>query len=71
MTGNFRGVQGRRPWSCFREGGARGGNPFRSKRKGFPSRIPDVSALENEIDCLVYSLYGLSEEDTAIVEGRG
>ena len=29
----------------------------------------DVSALEAEIDCLVYQLYGLTEEEIAIVEG--
>ena len=31
----------------------------------------DVSALEAEIDQLVYQLYGLTEEEIAIVEGRG
>ncbi len=30
----------------------------------------DVSALEAEIDRLVYQLYGLNEEEIAIVEGR-
>lgn len=30
----------------------------------------DVSALEAEIDRLVYSLYGLTEEEIAIIEGR-
>lgn len=29
----------------------------------------DTSAQEAEIDRLVYSLYGLTEEETAIVEG--
>jgi hypothetical protein len=29
-----------------------------------------VSALEKEIDELVYELYGLTEEEIAIVEGR-
>jgi hypothetical protein len=29
-----------------------------------------VTALEREIDRLVYALYGLSEEEIAIVEGR-
>ena len=30
----------------------------------------DVSALEAEIDRLVYQLYGLTDEEIAIVEGR-
>jgi hypothetical protein len=30
----------------------------------------DVSAWEREIDRLVYALYGLTEEEIAIVEGR-
>jgi hypothetical protein len=31
----------------------------------------DTSALEAEIDQLVYKLYGLTDEEIAIVEGRG
>ena len=31
----------------------------------------DTSALESEIDRLVYELYGLSEEEVRIVEGVG
>lgn len=31
----------------------------------------DTSALESEIDQLVYKLYGLTEEEIGIVEGRG
>ena len=31
----------------------------------------DTSALEREIDVLVYGLYGLSEEEILIVEGKG
>jgi len=31
----------------------------------------DTTALEAEIDQLVYKLYGLTEEEIAIVEGRG
>ena len=30
----------------------------------------DASALEAQIDALVYELYGLTEEEIAIVEGR-
>jgi len=30
----------------------------------------DTAALEREIDRLVYELYGLTEEEIAIVEGR-
>ena len=31
----------------------------------------DTSALEAEVDGLVYGLYGLTEAEVAIVEGRG
>jgi hypothetical protein len=31
----------------------------------------DVSALEGEIDQLVYKLYGLTKEEIAVVEGKG
>jgi len=31
----------------------------------------DTSALESQIDQLVYKLYGLTEEEIAVVEGRG
>jgi hypothetical protein len=31
----------------------------------------DTSALEREIDRLVYGLYGLTEEEIRIVEGGG
>lgn len=31
----------------------------------------DMSALEGEIDQLVYQLYGLSPEEINIVEGKG
>ena len=30
----------------------------------------DTSALEHEIDLLVYDLYGLTPEEIAIVEGK-
>ena len=30
----------------------------------------DTTELENEIDCLVYGLYGLTDDEIAIVEGR-
>ncbi len=30
----------------------------------------DVLSLENEIDRVVYSLYGLTAEEIAIVEGK-
>ena len=33
--------------------------------------VADTSALEGEIDRMVYELYGLTEEDIAIVVGRG
>jgi adenine-specific DNA-methyltransferase len=31
----------------------------------------DTSALENQIDEMVYALYGLTPEEIAIVEGKG
>ena len=31
---------------------------------------PDTAALEVEIDRLVYHLYGLTEDEIAVVEGR-
>jgi hypothetical protein len=30
----------------------------------------DISALEREIDKMVYDLYGLAQEEVAIVEGN-
>ncbi len=35
------------------------------------SPVADTSALEKEIDQLVYALYGLTEEEIKIVEGKG
>jgi hypothetical protein len=35
-----------------------------------PVEAADTSALEREIDRIVYDLYGLTEEEIAIVEGR-
>ena len=32
---------------------------------------PDTAALEREIDGIVYDLFGLTEEEIAIVEGSG
>lgn len=32
--------------------------------------MADTSALEREIDLMVYELYGLSEEEIGIVEGK-
>ena len=29
----------------------------------------DTKPIENEIDCIVYKLFGLSEEEISIVEG--
>ena len=36
--------------------------------KTFPST--DTTALEREIDMMVYELYGLSEEEIKVVEGE-
>ena len=33
--------------------------------------VADTSGLEAEIDQLVYKLYGLTDEEIAVVEGRG
>lgn len=33
--------------------------------------LADTTSLESEIDRIVYELYGLTEEEIAIVEGRG
>jgi len=30
----------------------------------------DTNALESEVDVLVYGLYGLTEEEIALVEGK-
>ena len=30
-----------------------------------------IDATDKEIDTMVYELYGLSEEEVAVVEGRG
>ncbi len=30
----------------------------------------DTKELEDKIDCLVYKLYGLTDEEIAIVDGR-
>lgn len=35
-----------------------------------PVEAADTSALEREIDRIVYELYGLTEEEITIVEGR-
>jgi len=36
----------------------------------FSTVAADTSALEGEIDRMVYELYGLTEEEIAIVEGK-
>ena len=36
----------------------------------FSAEAADTSALEWELDRIVYELYGLTEEEIAIVEGR-
>ncbi|MDP1713710.1 MAG: Eco57I restriction-modification methylase domain-containing protein [Anaerolineales bacterium] len=47
---------------------AKGGNPPRQGQRDL--RQADTSALEREIDQLVYELYGLSAEEIDIVKGR-
>ena len=46
--------------------------PSRPKSSGTTLRVArtDTSALEREIDALVYKLYGLTEEEIAIVGNR-
>ncbi len=36
---------------------------------GYP--FSDTSALERQIDEMVYALYGLTPEEVAVVEGKG
>ena len=43
-------------------------NQILSAKKENPSA--DTSSLESEIDCLVYQLYGLTEEEIKIVDGE-
>lgn len=38
--------------------------------KVLAARTVGISALEREVDMLVYRLYGLSEEEIKIVEGK-
>jgi len=40
----------------------------RGRKRADPAA--DVSAWEREIDRLVYALYGLTEKEIAVVEGR-
>lgn len=42
-----------------------------SPKRADPQADASRSALEKEIDQLVYQLYGLTEEEIAIVEGKG
>lgn len=42
--------------------------PSQSKQKGLANPQANTSKLEREIDVLVYALYGLTEEEIAIVE---
>lgn len=44
-------------------------NPPLQKGDGYESA--DTSALEREIDQIVYALYDLTPEEIAIVEGKG
>jgi len=43
---------------------------FRKRRGKHADPQADTSAWEAEIDALVYALYGLTEEEIRIVEGR-
>jgi hypothetical protein len=45
-------------------------HPSNKRGQGVCSNA-DTSALEREIDEMVYKLYGLTEEEIAIVEGKG
>jgi len=51
---------------------AKGGNNTDSPlcKRGDRGDFIDTSALERQIDKMVYKLYDLTEEDIAIVEGR-
>jgi len=53
--------------------GKHGGNSYQGDHKDTPLQNPqttDIPALEAEIDRLVYALYGLTEEEIAVVEGK-
>jgi len=47
---------------------------MKSRKSWFKTKCADpragMSALEGEIDQLVYQLYGLSEDEVKIVEGK-
>jgi len=47
---------------------AKRGDPPRDEQRDL--RQADTSGLESEIDRLVYQLYGLTEEEIRIVEGK-
>ena len=42
----------------------------RTEGKG-PALQAQIDRTDNEIDRMVYALYGLEEEEVAVVEGRG
>ncbi|WP_157699001.1 hypothetical protein [Bernardetia litoralis] len=46
------------------------GRPFTKRRKSNSNPSTDTSALESDIDVLVYGLYGLSEEEIAVISGE-
>jgi len=51
---------------------AKGGNNTDTPlcKRGARGDFIDTSALERQIDKMVYKLYGLTEEEIAIVEGK-
>lgn len=48
-------------------------NGHREKEKGllFRFMMPRLSTTDRLIDRIIYRLYGLTEEEVAIVEGKG
>ena len=51
-------------------GGDREGVKILAAKRAAPAGQADTSELEREIDRLVYQLYGLSEDEVKIVEGK-
>lgn len=47
-----------------------GVGPEKSSHLPNPSREEEIASLESEIDSLVYRLYGLTDEEIAVVETK-
>jgi hypothetical protein len=72
MRAEYRGTTGWSRWSsgcwtCTRSSRPRGRRTSRPR----PSGTPKADATDRQIDQLVYELYGLADEEIAVVEGTG